>query len=60
MSAQGEECGDFPVFEANPLTEVFQEVPLADGSGAVPVQFMYSNAVHGPQGPVAAPLPSLL
>ncbi|MDB5074352.1 MAG: hypothetical protein JWO42_531 [Chloroflexi bacterium] len=60
VSAQGEECGDFPVFEANPLTEVFQEVPLADGTGTVPVQFMYSNAVHGPQGPVPAPLPSLL
>lgn len=55
MSAQGEECGDFPVFEANPLSEVFQEVPLTDGSGTVPVQFMYSNAVHGPQGPVDAP-----
>jgi hypothetical protein len=26
VSRQGEECGDFPVFEASPLTEVFQEI----------------------------------
>jgi hypothetical protein len=56
-SQQGEECGDFPVFEADPLTKVFQEVQLADGSGTVPVQFQYSDAVHGPEGPrdTAAP-----
>ncbi len=57
VSAQGEECGDFPVFEANPLTQVFQEVPLTDGSGTVPVQFQYSNAVHGPEGPRTDPAP---
>ena len=55
VSPQGEECGDFPVFEANPLTEVFQEVPLTDGSGTVPVQFQYSDAVHGPEGPRTTP-----
>jgi hypothetical protein len=54
-SRQGEECGDLPVFEAKPLTKVFQEIHLADGSGAVPVQFQYSNAVHGPEGPIASP-----
>jgi hypothetical protein len=58
ISASGEECGDFPVFEARPLTQVFQEVPLANGSGTVPVQFQYSNAVHGPEGPIARPHPS--
>ena len=40
-SQQGEECGDFPVFEANPLTQVFQEVNVTDdsrnGAGAIPV-----------------------
>jgi len=56
-SAQGEECGDFPVFEANPLSEVFKEVPLADGSGPVPVQFQYSDAAHGPEGPIPTPAP---
>jgi len=30
-SSQGEECGDFPVFEANPISQVFQEVALTDG-----------------------------
>jgi hypothetical protein len=54
-SRQGEECGDFPVFEANPLTLVFQEVPLTNGNGTVPIQFQYSNAVHGPEGPISHP-----
>jgi hypothetical protein len=57
-SAQGEECGDFPIDETNgDLSLVFKEVPLADGSGTVPVQFQYSNAVHGPEGPIANPHP---
>ena len=54
-SRQGEECGDFPVFEANPLTLVFQEVSLTTGSGKVPIQFQYSNAAHGPEGPIPNP-----
>ena len=54
VSDQGEECGDYPVSEAGGnLTEVFQEVELTDNSGTVPVQFMYSDAVHGPEGPIA-------
>jgi hypothetical protein len=56
-SRQGEECGDFPIFEANPLTKVFQEIDLTYGNGTVPVQFQYSNVVHGPEGPIAAPHP---
>lgn len=56
-SRQGEECGDFPVFEANPLTQVFQEVALTNG-GTAPVQFQYSDYVHGPEGPVAKPDPA--
>jgi hypothetical protein len=56
-SKQGEECGDFPVSEANPLTQVFQEVPLTDGSGTVPVQFQYSDNAHGPEGPRATAAP---
>ena len=54
-SKQGEECGDFPVFEANPLSQVFQEVELTDNSGTVPVQFQYSDGVHGPEGPRTTP-----
>jgi hypothetical protein len=57
VSQQGEECGDFPVFEAHPLTLAFQEVPLADGSGTVPIQFQYSDAAHGPEGPSDTPEP---
>jgi len=63
VSDQGEEIGDFPVSEAGGnLTEVFQEVELTDNSGTVPIQFMYSDAVHGPEGPIAeahAPVNSL-
>lgn len=54
-SDAGEEVGDYPVDEAKALTQVFQEVKLADGSGTVPVQLLYSNAVHGPEGPIPAP-----
>jgi hypothetical protein len=55
-SRQGEECGDFPVFEAgSDLTKVFQEVPLTAGGGTVPVQFQYSNAAEGPEGPIPKP-----
>lgn len=56
-SPQGEECGDFPVFEANPLSEVFQEVDLADSSGTVAIQFQYSDADHGPGEPRDTPAP---
>ena len=56
-SEQGEECGDFPVFEANPLTEVFKEVKLTSSNETVPVQFQYSNHVHGPEGPLKTPAP---
>jgi hypothetical protein len=56
-SDDGEECGDFPVFEAGDagnLGLVFKEVPV-QGGGTAPVQFQYSNAVHGPEGPIAKP-----
>lgn len=56
-SKQGEECGDFPVFEANPLTQVFKEVKLTNGNETVPVQFQYSDHVHGPEGPLKTPAP---
>jgi hypothetical protein len=57
VSSEGEECGDYPIFEAANLALVFQDVPLANGAGTVPIQFQYSNQVHGPEGPVAAPYP---
>lgn len=54
-SDRGEEIADFPVDEASPLSLVFREVPLTDGTGKVPVQLLYSNAVHGPEGPIPQP-----
>ena len=58
LGNQSAEIGDTPIFEAgNNLSLVFQEVALANGSGTVPIQLMYSNAVHGPEGPVSAPRP---
>ena len=55
-SQEGEECGDFPITEAEPdLNLVMQEVGLTNGGGKVPVQFQYSNAVQGPEGPIPQP-----
>jgi hypothetical protein len=34
--------------------------PTTSGSGTVPVEFQYSNAVNGPEGPIATPDPPLL
>ena len=51
-----EEIGDIPMTLAGgTLSKVMQEVPLADGSGTVPIQLMWSNAVGGPEGPIAVP-----
>jgi hypothetical protein len=53
-----EEIGDTPMRLAGArLDLVMVEVPLADGSGTVPIQLMWSDAVHGPEGPVDAPRP---
>lgn len=54
-SDRGAECGDFPVEEVRQLSEVVREVSLADGSGTMPAQFQYSNAAHGPVGPIPEP-----
>ena len=35
------------------LGTVMSEVPLANGKGTVPIQLMWSNAVGGPEGPIA-------
>ena len=52
-SRQGHECGDQPIFVASSLSQVFKEV-LASGK-KTPVQFMFSNAVHGAEGPINQP-----
>jgi hypothetical protein len=57
-SARGGEIGDIPMAEAGgDLSLVMKEVPLADGSGTVPIQLMWSNAVGGPEGPITSPHP---
>jgi hypothetical protein len=55
-SRSGKEVGDQPIFKAGAdLRLVFKEVQDAPRKGRVPVQFMYSNAVHGAEGPIAQP-----
>jgi len=57
MSRQGQEIGDQPIFAAsNDLRKVFREVKLGGAKKtSVPVQFLYSNFVHGAEGPLAKP-----
>jgi hypothetical protein len=58
-SPRGGEIGDIPMAEAQGNVElVMREVRLADGSGVVPIQLMWSNAVGGPEGPISRPHPS--
>ena len=57
-SPRGGEIGDIPMAEAGgQLDRVMKEVPLTDGSGTVPIQLMWSNAVGGPEGPTPTPRP---
>lgn len=56
-SPRGGEIGDIPLAVATDPSEVLHEVPLADGSGSVPIQLMWSNAVGGPEGPINRPHP---
>ena len=53
--AAGRGVRRLPGLRSQSLTEVFQEVKVTDNSRTVPVQFMYSDAVHGPEGQVAKP-----
>jgi hypothetical protein len=46
-SPRGGEIGDIPIATA-PLDEVMREVPLAEGSGTVPVQLLWSNKDSAP------------
>jgi hypothetical protein len=48
-SNRGQEIGDQPI-SANSLDRVFKEVLTLPGPRPTPVQFMYSNAVHGAEG----------
>jgi hypothetical protein len=50
----GQEIGDQPI-SANALDRVFKEVLTLPGPRPTPVQFLYSNAVHGAEGPAEKP-----
>jgi hypothetical protein len=55
MSRRGEECGDQPIrVNSDNLLRIFQNVQDASGKTTF-VQFMYSNAVHGAEGPIHQP-----
>ena len=58
-SDKGGEIGDIPMEEAGAnLGTVMKEVPLTGGKGTVPIQLMWSNAVSGPEGPIATKHPA--
>lgn len=57
VSDSGFEIGDLPIGANVPIRNVVREVPLADGSGTVPVQLPYSNFIRGPEGPITQPHP---
>ncbi len=52
-SDEGDELGDLALKDGAALSAVFREVPLADGSGTVPVQILGQE-----QSPAPAPAPS--
>jgi hypothetical protein len=55
-SPKAGEIGDIPMSEAGAaLNKVMVEVPLTGGAGTVPIQLMWSNTVHGPEGAVSTP-----
>lgn len=57
MSRQGEEIGDQPIFAAgDALSRVFKEVKATSNKKiSMPIQFLYSNFVHGAEGPISKP-----
>ena len=57
VSDSGQEIGDLAIRSNTSISSVIREIPLADGSGTVPVQLPYSNVAHGPEGPISQPHP---
>lgn len=54
----GHEIGDQPI-ASNSLDKVFKEVLTLPGPRPTPMQFMFSNAVHGAEGPDEKPADKL-
>ena len=57
VSDSGQEIGDIPIRADISISSVIREIPLADGSGTVPIQLPYSNFARGPEGPISEPHP---
>ena len=58
-SNKGGEIGDIPMDEAGSnLGLIMKEVKIAGSSTKVPIQLMWSNAVGGPEGPIATKHPA--
>ncbi len=57
VSDSGLEIGDIPLRAGTSISSVVLEIPLANGSGTVPVQLPYSNVARGPEGPITQPHP---
>jgi hypothetical protein len=56
ISSGGQEVGDQPIMAAsNNLQLVFQEIASASSASKIPVQFLYSNAALGAEGPIDSP-----
>jgi hypothetical protein len=56
LSQGNEEIGDQPLSSAADLANVFKQVKATrKPNKRVPVQFLYSNAVHGAEGPIEIP-----
>jgi hypothetical protein len=54
-SPRGGEIADIPIAETHGnIGLAMKEVPLADGSGTVPIQLLWSNRVGGPEGPATS------
>jgi hypothetical protein len=58
-SNRGQEIGDQPI-SANSLDRVLKEVLTLPGPRPTPVQLMYSNRVHGAEGPDEIPAQELV
>ena len=58
-SNKGGEIGDIPMEEAGAnLGTIMKEVKIAASNTKVPIQLMWSNAVCGPEGPIATKHPA--
>jgi hypothetical protein len=59
FNPKGGEIGDIPMNLAGAdLSKIMVEVQLADGSGLVPIQLLWSDYTHAPEGAVDHPLPA--